>query len=614
MCGIAGYLNKGSAIYDFGFQPLQREMRTGIEYRGLDGQGSFVERNEFGELFLAHSRLSIIDLDAGAQPMTKNGITIVFNGEIYNYKDLKRELEQLGVIFQTSSDTEVVIEVFRLFGINGFARFDGMYAFALFDAHANKLYIHRDSFGEKPLYYAQTEECFFFASDLKAFPDYLKKSLSQEAMELFFSLTYIPAPHSIYRDIKKCLPSELLVVDCLNLGFEKTKIAKLEKRQGRLYDLMQYSVDLCLTADVEVACLLSGGIDSAIIAHHASKDKKNLKAFTLAFDNKNFDELQNARSIAQRLKMEHHVLTVGLDEMDSVIDEAISTFSEPFADPSLVPSFLVTRFAGNRVKVVLTGDGGDEIFAGYRKYQMIALNRLYTRFIPKVLHDYLEKLALNGFRVTEDKRGIRFRVRRFFSNVSYEGDEYLQTLCMAFNPIEFDKLFVSSQCSNARSLLGSYTEDGNKLNDISDCRKLDRKLSLEGDMLVKMDRLGMKHQLESRSPFLREFLWNYSLINAHKLMFLNVKKLHLKLKYIKVLGLGYITKKKRGFGAPVGDLLRVNRYKEMLKFTNEEFIKRQGIFKSSYIQEIWSNHVSRKEDNTYKLWTYYCFQKWLASK
>lgn len=612
MCGIAGYLAKKNRDIDTNLEEIRKSMIEGISYRGVDDAGQYEAESERHNVFLSHSRLAIIDLDSGSQPMSKDGVTIVFNGEIYNYQLLRQQLILEGSSFFTHSDTEVVLELFLKHGPDAFKYLDGMYAFALYETTSEKLYIHRDSFGEKPLYLVNDEAGFYFASDINAIPKRFKQNLNLEAIELYFGLTYIPAPYSIYVDVIKSLPSQLHVIS--NNSYESKLINKIStKHSGQdIHKLMQKSVDLCLTADVEVGCFLSGGIDSAIVAFHAVKRVRGMKAFTLAFENKNFDELKSAAFMAKRLGMEHKILSAGGKELAEVVDEAVSTFSEPFADPSLIPSYLITRYASGFTKVVLTGDGGDEVFAGYRKYQMVNLNRFYTRLIPRKVHSKLAVLVQKHLTVNKDKRGLKHRIRRFFSSVSYDGYEYLRTICMAFKPNEFTDLFQSPINSSPQTLFRNFVQEDTPTN-ITECRLLDRRISLEGDMLVKMDRLGMRNQIETRAPFLREFLWDYSIRKRRLLMLLNMKKIFLRLRYVKHLGFRYVFKRKRGFGAPVGDLLRTALKSEMEGFMDAQFVSAQGIFRLSFIRDIWQRHLDGTEDNTYKLWTYYCFQKWYVN-
>ena len=330
-------------------------------------------------------RLSIIDLSSGNQPIYSDDkkVIIVFNGEIYNYKILKSKLEAKNITFKTNSDTEVILKIYLEFGVNSFSKLDGMFAFSIYDKRINKLFITRDFFGEKPLYYSNVNENFIWGSELKSVKSQLKffPEISKKGLELFFSLTYIPAPYTIYEGVSKLEPNNYIeyAIEEKKLSIhqieQKTEKENLkfdgtfDEAKQKTKELIEESVYSRSVSDVPIGTFLSGGVDSSIVTHCLAKNTDSkINTFSIGFEKKSFDETDKSRVVAKLINSNHHEFIINEKSLFSSLDEILENFDEPFADASALPTFLVSKKTSEHVKVALTGDGGDEVFGGYNKY------------------------------------------------------------------------------------------------------------------------------------------------------------------------------------------------------------------------------------------------------
>jgi asparagine synthase (glutamine-hydrolysing) len=621
MCGINGYVANNGSQEIMGFLEM---MNTEILHRGPDQDGFFGENDADCHIGMAMRRLSIIDLSTGKQPIYTQDKrkVILYNGEIYNYKTLKAELLREGVSFATECDTEVVLKLYEKYGTKGFSMLDGMFAFSIYDKDLGKIFIARDFFGEKPLYYTQIPNAFIWASELKSILKVIpaKPAIDHTGLNLFLQLTYIPAPYTIYEGIKKLEANHLLVFDCRNFTFEIDEIKHEFKKYGALpkpeavrqtRDLVRESVASRSIADVPLGTFLSGGVDSSIVSLClAQQSAQKIETFSIGFDKKSFDETDKSRTVAQLIGSNHHEFIISEKDLADHIDPILLNFDEPFADSSALASYIVANKTRQYVTVALTGDGGDEVFGGYNKYYMGRLNRKYASVVPQTVHKQITALASNLLHTADDRRGKRFKANRLLKAINYDGDFYYNIISLGFTEVEAKEILTSAQfVQNPLEYYKKRVGDANKT--LTDFRFIDRLLSLEGDMLVKVDRTSMMSSLECRAPFLNKEIWNFTNQLPENFLINGWDKKHiLKEAFKSEFPNGFLDKSKKGFGVPVGDWLRTDLKAELLSYIEKYFLEKQDIFEVAAISDIVQKHLSGKIDNTFRVWTFYCFQKW----
>lgn len=625
MCGINGIISD-VPTYKLIESDLHK-MNNTISHRGPDDDGAFYHQSEGYEIAMGIRRLSIIDLKTGHQPISnKDGsVTIVFNGEIYNYKELRQNLSNAGVTFNTTTDTEVILKLYEAKGVDAFSELDGMFACSIYDKRKSKVYIARDFFGEKPLYYFQTKDNFYWASELKSIISVLPftPGISNAGLNLFFQLTYIPAPFTIYENIFKLEANHYIEFDCQKRSLEIKEIlqneeafpaAKANEIISLTHDLVWESVKSRSVSDVPIGAFLSGGVDSSIVSLCLSEQSPTpIDTFSIGFTKKEFDETDKSDLVAKIIGSHHHKFIISEKDLKNDLDRILLNFDEPFADSSSLAGFLVAQKTKQYVKVALTGDGGDEVFGGYNKYYMGKMNRIYTRYIPSSVHKRLDGGFHSLFRLREDKRGLKFKISRLLKSIDYSDVFYYNILSLGFQQRELNLLFCNEGMLN--NPMEIYKA---KMNhppaDIHDFREIDRQLSLEGDMLVKVDRTSMLNSLECRAPFLNKKLWDFTRqLPENYLIRKWDKKYILKKAFEKYFPDGFLEKSKQGFGVPVGDWLRSDLKKELQHYTEKDFIRKQGIFQYDTISKLVNAHIEGKVDNTFRVWTFFCFQKWFTS-
>ena len=626
MCGINGIVSNN--LDKEKVSGLLNVMNYQIHHRGPDDSGIYVDQLSNGSLAMGMTRLSIIDLSTGHQPISNKDktITIVFNGEIYNYQEITKYLITKGVKLSTKTDTETILKLYELEGVDSFSKLDGMFAFSIHDTKKNKLFIARDYFGEKPLYYYKTENSFYWASELKSIIKVIpsKPEISKEALKLYFQLTYIPSPYSIYEGIKKLEPNNYIEYDLVNNTFEINKIEKskdlpkldisFDKAKKQVKDKVYNSVVSRSVSDVPLGTFLSGGVDSSIVTWSlAQNTSKPIDTFSIGFEKKAFDERDKSEVVAKLVSSNHHEFVLKESDLEEDIHKILLNFDEPFADSSALPSYLVANKTKDFVKVALTGDGGDEVFGGYNKYMMGRFNNLYTSIVPKLLHKGINSISQSLLKDKEDTRGIKFRIKRLLNGIDYNDQFYYSIISLAFQQKEIDSLFKSDLGENSiKKIL--QLEDISPANNLSAYRNIDRKISLEGDMLVKVDRTSMLNSLESRAPFLNKELWNYTMsLPDEYLLKGNNKKRILKEAFRDEFPKDFLEKSKQGFGVPVGDWLRGTLKNELNSYIDKQFIESQGLFYYETISKLVNDHIKGKIDNSFRIWTFYTFQKWYMS-
>ncbi len=454
MCGINGIINNSHKEQGLLKHEIA-EMNQLIYHRGPDDDGFYIDSSGATSVAMAMRRLSIIDLSTGKQPMytNDNKIGIVFNGEIYNYRVLKQQLINSGVTFKTTSDTEVILKLYEQKGIAAFKELDGMFAFSIHDKIKNKVFIARDFFGEKPIYYTKTKTDFVYGSELKSIINYLpnKPEISKEGLNLYFRLTYIPAPYSIYCDVLKLPSNHFIDYDLSSDTFSihEIEITKpIEKKEvsfdvakNEVYAKVMESVESRSVADVSLGTFLSGGVDSSVVTHCLAEiSNEKIETFSIGFEKKDFDETDKSQMVAKLVNSNHHEFIVKEEDFKNGIDDILLNFDEPFADSSALPTYLVSKHASDYVKVALTGDGGDEVFGGYNKYYMGKLNQKYTAIVPKIAHKQILNLTSGLLNTKNDNRGRRFQLNRLLKAFNYEGSQYWNIISLAFTDQEKNHL------------------------------------------------------------------------------------------------------------------------------------------------------------------------------
>lgn len=625
MCGINGIIYKTSKSENEVNSALTK-MNNLIINRGPDEDGFTVTENNKYSVGMAMRRLSIIDLSSGKQPIYTDDeqIVIVFNGEIYNYRELKNKLESEGVTFKTSSDTEVILKLYEKYGVESFQWLDGMYGFSIYDKNLEKVFIARDFFGEKPLYYAPFDSKFSWASELKSIVSVLNTTppISKKGLNLFFRLTYIPAPYTIYEGIYKLEANHYIEYDLTSQNFNIHKInqeiapkpSKISFDQAKkdVKELVYESVNSRSIADVPLGTFLSGGVDSSIVSLCLSQGSdKKVETFSIGFKKASFDETDKSRLVAKLIDSNHHEFVIDEDDLKNNIHEILLNFDEPFSDTASLPTYLVSKKTRDFVTVALTGDGGDEVFGGYNKYYVGKMNRQYTRVVPKFLHNQILKFSNGLLSTKDDKRGKKFKLKKLLNVIDYDGNFYWDIISLANTKNQLSQILSPDYFDN--DLFTEYKDLLNihKADSLTDFRHIDKVLSLEGGMLPKVDRTSMLCSLECRAPFLNKTLWDYTnSLPENYLMNGWNKKYILKESFKDQFPEGFLEKGKSGFGSPVGDWLRSSLRKEIESYIEPKYLEQQGIFNLNEIIPLVSNHLSGKQDNTFRVWAFYCFQKW----
>lgn len=565
MCGICGIIITDLEPVD---RELVKQMNDGLVHRGPDGEGYYFAPG----VGMAMRRLAIIDLDTGDQPIPNESETIwvVFNGEIYNFRELRIQLEKTGHKFRTRTDTECILHLYEEYKENCVDHLRGQFAFAIWDQLDQRLFIARDRFGQKPLYYSLQGGNFYFSSELssllKAFPS--RPEIDLDAIDLYLSFQYIPEPLTPYKKIKKLPAAHRLTYErgviqlepYWSLDFEPKHMASEAVLIQELRELLAEAVQLRMISDVPLGAHLSGGIDSSIVvALMAEASSRPVKTFSVGFDETTFSELPYALAVAQRYRTEHHEFKLSFGDIPETLEKIIDHFGEPFADPSSIPLFYLSKLTREYVTVALNGDGGDEAFAGYQRYWLDSWTKTYTwlpgiltkKIIPRVLRWFPDKSVqpvggslVNGLKRLEQLTQIdpRASILRWGSY---------------FSPTWKRELWREPMIDQAETYLIQRFEDAS-----ADCF-LDRTLwadidtYLPGDLLMKADRMTMANSLEGRSPFLDHIFaeWAASLPGYMKTRGFSGK--HILRKAFKNELPPSISKRgKQGFGIPLGSWFR----------------------------------------------------------
>lgn len=609
MCGITGFVHfdrdRNASLERIG------EMNNIINYRGPDGDGFYVSDN----LALGHRRLSIIDLSTGHQPMEEhNRYVIVFNGEIYNYLELRQELIQMGYQFKTQSDTEVILKSYVHWGYECQNKFNGMWAFAIWDKDQKELFVSRDRMGEKPLHYTMYDNSFIFGSELKSLFQYgvpQKKRL--ELIEIYLTLTNIPAPHTFYKGIFKLLPGHFLIVkdgvvkENKYWGFPNIDEKNMLKNKEEIYEQFQYllnnSIKLRMHCDVPFGAFLSGGLDSSsIVALMSQYSSFPINTFTIGFDDRAFDESKLAQDVATLYHTAHFRETVVRDDFEDIIDRIAFHFDEPFGDSSAIPTGAVSRFAAEKVKMVLTGDGGDEILSGYKSYQGVKLSSIINRYPISIVR------VASGINKTMS-RISRGKIRYKLNKIS----DILDSAELDFVPRTANKIAYTELASIkllTQQISGKIDIEDYLTEVMNDCSVKDPFYKtmylhfmhhLPNDYLVKVDRMSMAASLETRIPFLDHRLIEY-MVHVDKSVKMQgwERKSILRNTIGKHLPDSIMNAPKKGFGVPLREWFKDQSFNTQIE---KNLSKVSEILDKKIVQEIIRQNNTGTKDNGNFIWT-----------
>jgi len=613
MCGIAGFL----LTNDRADPAVLRRMCDRIRHRGPDDEGYRVEDG----CAIGMRRLSIIDLSSGHQPISNEdeSVWVVFNGEIYNHEDLRRDLISRGHSFRTRSDTEVLVHLYEESGVEGISKLRGMFAWAIWDARAGRITLARDRFGKKPLYYAALPEGLFFASELKCFRELdLPFDLDEDALRLYFQFGYIPDPASPFRAIRKLTPGGWLTFDRAG-RVQQGRYWKLpvpaeqappdlsrEAARARLRELFDESVRIRMIADVPLGAFLSGGIDSSsVVASMAKQSSEPVKTFSIGFEEAAFNELEYARIIARQYNTDHHEIVVRPDSV-ALVNTLTEHLDEPFADVSAIPTYIVSKYTAEQVKVALSGDGGDELFAGYDSFFQIAkLERM--GWMPGLLRHCLEKAADALPYSAYGKNYLRMITRptalaRYFemNHVPF----YLRQQLLA------PRWMLPADAGFLVTALKDYLVPS--ASTLTQALYFEATAKLTGDMLVKVDRMSMAASLEVRCPLLDHELAGFAATLPHAWK-MNGHG-HGKAILLEAIGdrlpEAVRNRPKMGFGVPIGAWFR-GPLKDFLRdhLLSRTFTER-GIVSGTFLRDILEEHESGRRNNDIRLWMLLMLELW----
>ncbi len=610
MCGIAGYLHFNKTVNVN--KVILKGMTDCIAYRGPDAEGFYVKDN----IALGHRRLSIIDLNTGSQPMFSDDDNkiLVFNGEIYNYIELREELVLLGHAFKTNSDTEVLIKAYEQWGHECQNKFNGMWAFALWDNDRQELFLSRDRIGEKPLHYAVYNNTFVFGSEIKSLLAFgIPKEIRPELIEIYLTLTNIPAPDTFYKNIFKLMPGHYIIVKDggvtekkyweLPQQDEKKMITDKQFVYQKFEELLNDAVKIRMRSDVPFGAFLSGGLDSSGIVSIMSKySNYPVKTFTIGFTDKAFDESKLAQQVADKFNTEHFRGTVLPEAFKLAIDKVAMHYDEPFGDGSAIPTDFVSRFAAKKVKMVLTGDGGDEALSGYNSYKGIKIASQINKYLPEILKTGIIALVDLASKIL--KGGTRYKLNKISNVLKTSNLPFHERLAQktAYTSLADIKQLTKSipRVIAVETHIAATLKKCTFKDDFYKMMYFNYMHSLPNDYLVKVDRMSMANSLETRVPFLDHRLVEF-MATVHK----DVKLQGWELKSVlrnsigKNLPQAILNAPKRGFGVPLREWFKEEKFNQVL---NENLENVKKILDKQTVAKIIEENNKGKKDNGDFIW------------
>ncbi len=598
MCGIAGF--------NWIDETLAEKMTSCLAHRGPDASGLLCKDG----VSLGHRRLSILDLsEKGTQPMQFGQLTIVFNGEIYNFHEIREELKSFGHQFYSNCDTEVILHAYDKWGAECVNKFNGMWAFCIYDKKNNLLFLSRDRFGIKPLYYFFDEDKFLFASELKS----LRKAslhceVDNKAVNFYFYQKYIGNELTIFKNYYKLMPGYNLVFDLktkklstdqyynLESNIKDCESQPIDERLQQIENLISDAVEKRLIADVPVGSFLSGGIDSSLISAIIARNKKDFKTFSIGFKDESYDEIKFSKIVAEHIKTDHHYKYLDIDE--ELIKYVVSNMDEPFGDSSIFPTYLLSKITREFVTVSLSGDAGDEVFGGYDSYKAWKISKWLPRFSISVIYKIIKLLPLS-----DKKLNLAFKVRKFAEDFDPDANRRHLNWMSTFSDDSREKLLNENYIAS-KSVLKADGKDCLLSLQLNDIRNY-----LTEDILKKVDLASMLNSLEVRVPFLdyRLVPLVLSLPPKYKLRCFKTKWL-LKQIASKYIPANIINRRKRGFTVPVSRWIKQSEFIKSVLTKREYFSHNQLSYE--YVQKLLQEHLERKADNARKLWLVFVFNYW----
>lgn len=597
MCGIVGLVTKKEK------ENTIKLMSDRIKHRGPDGDGYFID----GDVALGHRRLSIIDLSTGDQPMFNEdgSVVTVFNGEIYNYQELKEELIALGHDFKTKSDTEVLVHGYEEWHTDLPKHLRGMFAFAIYDKNKNEVFLARDNFGIKPLYFAKMNDTFMFASEIKAFldvPDF-EKVFNESILETYLEFSFVPTNETFFKGVHRLdagcsllyKDGEIKLNKYFKLDFKEENMS-FEDAVKNISDVMKDSVEKHLIADVEVGSFLSSGIDSSYIVSLAKPDK----TYTVGYENKKYDETMYAKDLAEKLGIKNESKIITKEEYLENISKIMYHLDEPTSDPAAISLYFVAKLASKDLKVVLSGEGADEFFGGYNYYREEVDYKFYNK-LPFCIRHAIGKVAS----IFPEGRGFNFLVRR---------GEKLENSYIGVNRNFSSKMAKKVLKNNYELKAIDVTKDVyNEFKNYSNIDKMqaiDINFWLMKDILLKADRMTMASSIEGRVPFIDKEVFKVAshLPFDYKVTKENTK-VALRAAAKEVIPTEAYKKKKLGFPVPVREWIKEGDFKEEVEKTLNSDVANK-YFNTKIINKMFEEHINGKKDNYRKIWTIYTFIKW----
>lgn len=628
MCGITGWANLDSYMPPpEGAQELLRAMCERMVHRGPDSEGVFVTSG----VALGMRRLAIIDLVTGEQPVFNEdrSVAVILNGEIYNYRELRVDLEKRGHAFRSASDTEVLPHLYEEYGDGMIRELNGMFAFALWDSRRRRLLIARDRFGEKPLYWGMFDNTLLFASEPKvllAHPS-VKPAVNLQALRQYLSFDYVPAPLSIYEGINKLPAAHKLTLEDGRVEVErywklsyKTADPMLSENDAadHLRELLADAVRMRLVSDVPLGVLLSGGVDSSSVAALAvAASPEAVKTFSISFAEASFDESTYARSVAKFLGTDHHEERLSANLAANLVSEIGAWMDEPFSDPSLVPTYLLSRFTRKHVTVALGGDGGDELFAGYPTYAGLRWAEFY-KSVPHAIRATIVEPLVRLLPVKTKNLSFDYKALRFVTGAKYDAVARHHVWFGSFTPEEQTQL-LTDEAQEATD--GEIYAEARRIAEECDSEDLvtrmqsiDTHLYLAEDILTKVDRASMAVSLEVRAPFLDPRVAEFaaSLPCSYKLR--GHKTKYILKKAVREMLPRFVTRRgKKGFGVPVAEWLKEKLRPLARDLLSPERVRRAGVFNPNYVARLQDEHERGVANHRKLLWTLLMFELWHES-
>ncbi len=628
MCGICGVYDPSGRGVD---STLVEAIRDRLRHRGPDDAGLYHDPL----VGLGMTRLSIIDLETGHQPIANEDGTIwvVCNGEIYNFQALRAMLEQDGHRFTTRSDSEVIVHLYERDGEACVDHLEGMFAFAVWDRPRRRLLLARDHLGIKPLYYAPVGQGLVFASELKALlchPD-LSRDVDLCALDDYLTLEYVPAPKTIYRAIRKLPPAHRLIADARGVRVErywqarfipKTAVADERALAEQLLELLGRAVRSHLVSDVPIGLLLSGGLDSsAVAALMPPAAAASVRSFTVRFEESSFDESSHARAVAKHLGIRYHEELLTAEGAVRCLPKVMAALDEPLGDASAIPTFFLSRMARRQVTVALSGEGGDELFAGYPTYQAHRLAVWYRR-LPLGIRECVVSPLIRALPVSRDNLSFDFRAKRFLAGMTLAPTQQHLLWMGSLGPDakrqvlteEVQSALRTQPYESLEAVAGSLN-GGERLDLVDTMLRMDLETYLPNDLLVKVDLMSMANSLEVRVPFLDRHVVEFActLPSRWKLRGLTTKYL-VRRALATRLPRKVVRRPKKGFGIPVAEWIRGPLRPLIVDALDAARLSREGFFNGLAVRRLLDEHMAGAADHRKPLWSLFVFQQWMSSQ